>query len=54
MDTLAGRFVRARDGERATKESSKCGMEEFMSQIATYELGMLSAKWPKGRVTLHK
>ena len=43
MDTHAGKFVRARDGERAAKGSSKDGMDEILSQIATYEMGMPSA-----------
>jgi hypothetical protein len=48
MKTLTERFVRARDGERAAKDSTKSGMDKVLSQIATYELGMASAKWPKG------
>jgi hypothetical protein len=46
MKTLAEQFVRARDGERATKDSSKGGMDKMLCQIATYKLAMASAKWP--------
>jgi hypothetical protein len=49
MHTLAGRFVRARDVEGATKISNKTVMDELVSQMATYELGMLNDKWTKTR-----
>jgi hypothetical protein len=43
MKTLAEQFIRARDGQRATKETSKGGMDKVLCQIATYELAMASA-----------
>ncbi len=54
MEPLAEQSVRARDGERATKDSSKGGTDEVLSQIATHELGMPTAKWPKRQLTRRK